>query len=122
MIRLALALCLLAAPALAQTQETEATSLARGAVLRGLDRLSGDVTDIELAVGDTVALGRLQVTLGECRYPTENPAGNAYAWLVVREGGEQTPLFSGWMVAASPALNPLEHSRYDVWVMRCTTS
>ena len=30
--------------------------------------------------------------------------------------------FSGWMVASSPALNALDHSRYDIWVLRCMTS
>jgi len=25
------------------------------------------------------------------------------------------------MIASSPALNALDHPRYDVWVMRCTT-
>ncbi|MCI5048411.1 MAG: DUF2155 domain-containing protein [Aquisalinus sp.] len=28
-------------------------------------------------------------------------------------------LFSGWMFASSPALNPLEHPVYDVWVIDC---
>ncbi|MGB1970407.1 MAG: DUF2155 domain-containing protein, partial [Paracoccaceae bacterium] len=30
--------------------------------------------------------------------------------------------FMGWMVASSPALNPLDHRRYDVWVLRCAMS
>jgi hypothetical protein len=28
-------------------------------------------------------------------------------------------LFRGWMFASSPALNPLEHPVYDVWVIDC---
>ncbi|MEO0381372.1 MAG: DUF2155 domain-containing protein, partial [Pseudomonadota bacterium] len=27
-----------------------------------------------------------------------------------------------WMIASAPALSAMEHARYDVWVMRCTTS
>lgn len=118
------ALCLVATGAAAQMESDsarEATERSGVAVLRGLDKTSGHVRDIELAVGETVALGRLQVTLGECRYPLNNPAGNAYAYLVIRDGGEEKPTFAGWMIAASPALNALEHPRYDVWVMRCTT-
>lgn len=102
-------------------EERERVEAGRAAVLRGLDKLAGGVRDLELAVGETVALGRLQVTLGECRYPATNPAGNAYAYLVIREAGAQAPDFAGWMVASSPALNALEHPRYDVWVMRCKT-
>ena len=30
--------------------------------------------------------------------------------------------FAGWMIADSPALNALDHPRYDVWVLRCITS
>ena len=30
-------------------------------------------------------------------------------------------IFSGWMFASSPALNPLEHAVYDVWVIDCKT-
>ncbi len=110
--------------ALAQTMPfgTEAVTVGTGAVLRGLDKHSGDVVDLPLSVGETIGFGRLQITLGECRYPTDNPSGNAYAWLVIREGGEDAPAFDGWMIASSPALNALDHPRYDVWVMRCTAS
>jgi len=30
-------------------------------------------------------------------------------------------IFRGWMFASSPALNPLEHAVYDVWVIDCKT-
>ena len=119
-----LALALLAGPASVQSDDptTEPTNLGDGAVVRGLDKLSGETTDFELDVGETVGFGRVQISLGECRYPRENPSGNAYAWLIIRDAGEQEPVFDGWMIAASPALNALDHPRYDVWVMRCTTS
>ncbi len=35
------------------------------------------------------------------------------------EDETENHLFSGWMFASSPALNPLEHSVYDVWVIDC---
>lgn len=31
-------------------------------------------------------------------------------------------IFAGWMFASSPALNPLEHPVYDVWVIDCKTA
>ena len=97
--------------------------VARGsaAVLRTLDKLTGDVRDLTLPVGETGTVGRMQVTLGECRYPVQNPAGNAYAYLTIREAGDQNAAFAGWMIAQAPALNALDHPRYDVWVMRCNT-
>ncbi|MEM1066481.1 MAG: DUF2155 domain-containing protein [Pseudomonadota bacterium] len=92
---------------------------APGAVLRGLDKVSGQVRDIELAVGETVDLWRLSVSLGECRYPVQNPSGNAFAWLEIASQSSGDTEFAGWMVAASPALSALDHPRYDVWVIRC---
>lgn len=100
----------------------EAVETAPGAVLRGLDKVSGTVRDIELAVGETARLGRLSVSLTECRYPVANPSGNAYAWLDITVDGLSDPAFQGWMLAASPALSALDHPRYDVWVIRCNTS
>jgi len=49
----------------------------------------------------------------------QNPDGDAYAFLTIRETGRDREIFSGWMLASSPALNPLEHARYDIWVLRC---
>ena len=31
-------------------------------------------------------------------------------------------LFDGWMIASSPALSALDHPRYDVWVLRCSST
>ena len=93
-----------------------------GAVLRWLDKVSGDVRDIELAPGDSRTLGRLEITLSDCRYPVNNPSGDAFAWLDIRTEGREEVDFSGWMLASSPALSALDHPRYDVWVIRCTTA
>lgn len=101
--------------------EEDVVATGTGAALKGLDKLSGTVEDMTPAVGGTAALGWLQITLGECRYPVDNPAGDAYAWLVIREEADSAPIFEGWMIASSPALNALDHARFDVWVTNCTT-
>lgn len=119
-MRRLIAVLLIAGGAAAAQQETVATGT--GAVLRGLDKLNATVEDLTLKAGDSVTLGRIEVVLDECRYPENDPAGNAYAFLTIREAGVVEPVFRGWMIAASPALNPLDHPRYDVWVLRCTTS
>ncbi|MFW2589015.1 DUF2155 domain-containing protein [Sagittula sp. SSi028] len=100
----------------------EAVNAAPGAVLRSLDKLNAKVSDVTLSNGETHAMGLLDVTLRECRYPAGDPSGNAYAFLTIREAGVAAPVFEGWMVAASPALNPLDHARYDVWVLRCVVN
>ncbi len=102
-------------------QEGPGVSNGVGAVLLGLDKVSGVSKEMTLATGQTVALGWLQITLGECRYPSANPAGDAYAYLVIREHNKEETVFEGWMAASSPALSALDHARYDVWVKNCTT-
>ena len=108
-----------AVPLFAQQEETES---APGAVLRGLDKFSGQVVDITMETGRVATFGRLSIALRECRYPAGNPAGNAYASVQIGEEGRDGLVFAGWMIASSPALSAMEHPRYDVWVMRCTTS
>ncbi|MEO1240094.1 MAG: DUF2155 domain-containing protein [Pseudomonadota bacterium] len=93
-----------------------------GAILRWLDKVSGDVRDVELVAGGSQTLGRIEIALGECRYPEANASGDAYAWLEIRSAGRDELDFSGWMLASSPALSALDHPRYDVWVIRCTTA
>ena len=100
----------------------EAVNTGTGAVLRALDKLNAKVADVQLRNGQRQRVGRIEVELAECRYPAGNPSSNAYAFLSVREIGAVAPVFQGWMVAGSPALNPMDHPRYDVWVLRCTTS
>jgi hypothetical protein len=118
MMRLALLLCGLALPAIAQEA---AIAQAPGGVVRWLDKVSGDLADIDLARGQTVVKGRLTIQLDECRYPYADPASNAYAHLTVIDSLDETPVFSGWMIASSPALSAMDHPRYDVWILRCDT-
>ena len=119
MIRSILILLFLSFPAFAQNYELAST--ADGAMLRGLDRMNGQLVDIQLASGDTASLGPLTVSLQECRFPSGNPSGDAFARIQV-SGSDGTAVFSGWMLASSPALNAMDHPRYDLWVLRCTSS
>lgn len=117
-LRLICLLSCLGVPLAAQDQAASGT----GAVLRGLDKVNGRVVDVKLAIGGIASVFRLEVRLSDCRYPADNPTGDAFAYLTVREGAQGAPQFQGWMIASSPALNALDHSRYDVWVLRCITS
>lgn len=117
--RMMLAVAAAALPTLAGAQ---AVDQGTGAELRILDKLNGITQDQQLANLERLVQGRIEVELQECRYPVGNPAGEAYAFVTVREIGVAEPVFRGWMIASSPAVNPMDHARYDVWVLRCTTS
>lgn len=107
--------CLWGGLALAQ-QPVEVGS---GALLRWMDRTNSETDDVEITNAASGQIGPLRVELGECRYPKGNPAGDAFAFLTIHTEDDARPIFSGWMIASSPALNALEHPRYDVWVLRC---
>lgn len=111
---LAVGAMLLASPAIAQD-----VAAAPGGILRWLDKVSGETADIELSRGQSAVSGRLAIQLDDCRYPVDAPASDAFAHLTITDSAIAGAVFSGWMVASSPALSALDHPRYDVWVLRC---
>ncbi|WP_421791434.1 DUF2155 domain-containing protein [Hyphobacterium sp.] len=126
--RLCLFFCLagLGAPALAQD---ELTSLPGNVlVMRGLDKVTARTEDFEIRIGEEHAFGSLTILPRYCRRrpPEETPETFVFVEIferrledgsMVEEGGER--IFSGWMMASNPALNPLEHPVYDVWPIDC---
>jgi len=98
-------------------------------VLRGLDKVTARTRDFEVPIGEEVSFGALAVTARYCRKrpPEEPPEVFAFLEIVDRRTdgfGVETDgeaIFSGWMMASSPALNPLEHGVYDIWVIDCRT-
>jgi len=98
------------------------TAAGTGALLRGLDKITGRTEDFDLSVGQVAEFGRLEVRLSECRYPAADPTSDAYAVLTVTGKRATAQVFAGWMVASSPALSALDDSRYDVWVISCNRS
>ena len=108
----------LAGPGLAQDTAVNG----QGAVLRALDKVNGQTMDQQIQSGGRARMFGLVVEMAECRYPAENPTGDAFAYLEIRNEGSTDVAFEGWMIASSPALNAMDHARYDVWVLRCITS
>jgi hypothetical protein len=91
-------------------------------VFAGLDKITGRITSFDVAVGETVQFGALQVTPRACytRKPTETP--NTDAFIEVDEvtlQGEVRRIYTGWMFASSPGLHAVEHPIYDVWLTDC---
>lgn len=112
-------------PAAAQAPAPDAAVAGPGervAELRALDKITARTFDIEAPVDETVRFGTLDITVRYCRTrPPEEPP-ETFAFLEIDDeppGRIRRPVFSGWMVASSPALNPLEHPVYDVWVLTC---
>lgn len=101
---------------------TSQATVGQGATIRLLDRVTGQLEDLDMLSGQTARLDLIDVSLAECRFPTGNPSGDAYAYLEVTDRAVESKIFAGWMIASSPALSALDHPRFDVWVLRCKTS
>ncbi len=106
---------------LALSAPSQGQEMVQGATvtLRGLDRIAGETTELRIGAGEQVEYGRLRISLRECRFPAANPASDAFAFLEIEDMRLGERVFEGWMIASSPALNALDHVRYDVWVIGC---
>jgi hypothetical protein len=95
-----------------------------GAKLRQLDKMTGRIQTFEITTGTDELVDRLRVRLDACRSPEDNSLHGSMAFVQVwdTKHAEDPPVFSGWMFAESPALSALDHPRYDLWVISCTTS
>ena len=93
-----------------------------GAFLRVLDMITGQFSDIKLGVGETAEFSKISIALEDCRYFPETPLSDSYAFVHVTEQSTQKSLFRAWMIASAPALSAMDHHRYDVWLIRCSTS
>jgi hypothetical protein len=103
--------------------EPPATDLRLGARLRELDKMTGQTKTFEMAVGETREIDRLRIQLDACRSPEGNDVHGTMVFLKVWDMKQPAATaFSGWMFAESPALSALDHPRYDLWVISCTTS
>lgn len=99
------------------------TDLRAGARLRELDKMTGQTKTFEIGVGETREIDRLRIELAACRSPEDNDMHGTMAFLKVWDTrSPEAAAFSGWMFAESPALSALDHPRYDLWVISCTTS
>jgi hypothetical protein len=92
------------------------------AVFSGLDKITGRIISFEVATNETVQFGSLQITERACytRPATEAPQTITFAQVDEVDAKKQYKrIFSGWMFAASPGLNGIEHPVYDIWLTDC---
>lgn len=104
--------------------ETPSTELMTGARLRQLDKMTGETETFDMRVGEVRQIARLRVRLDACRAPGDNDTHGTMAYLNIwdMKRPDDPASFKGWMFAGSPALSALDHPRYDLWVISCTTS
>ena len=92
------------------------------AIFAALDKVTARISRLEIALGETVKFGALNVTPHACftRPLTETPLTSTFVDVEERKlDGTEKRLFAGWMFAQSPGLNAVEHPVYDVWLTGC---
>ncbi len=100
---------------------------AQRAVIRGLNKITGQASDYTLTVGRAARVGTLEVIARACdkSAPEETPEVRIYVEVFDHppppEGGEaeRREIFHGWMFASSPGLSALDHPTYDIWAIDC---
>lgn len=91
----------------------------------GLDKITGRIIKFDVLIDETVQFGALQVTPRVCysRPTTEAPKTTSFVEVdEVTLDAKIKRIFTGWMFAASPGLNAVEHPVYDVWLTNCKQS
>ncbi|MGE0023827.1 MAG: DUF2155 domain-containing protein [Hyphomicrobium sp.] len=94
----------------------------RVAVFSALDKVTANITTLEIPIDETKQFGALKVTPRVCysRPPTEQPKTTSFVEVdEVGLEGDEKRIFTGWMFAQSPGLNAVEHPVFDVWLTDC---
>jgi hypothetical protein len=92
------------------------------ALFSGLDKITGRIINFDVAIGETVQFGALQLTPRACYTRPSTETANTDAFVEVDEvtlRGEVKRIFTGWVFAASPGLHAVEHPIYDLWLTDC---
>jgi hypothetical protein len=102
------------------------------AVLQALDKVTAETLRFEARVNTPVRWKGLVFTVRACeRSAPDEPIEDAIVHLTIEaqprpQPGRPTPApkqaFKGWMFAASPGLNPVQHATYDAWAISCRAS
>jgi len=108
---------------------TAVTPMAERVVrLAALNKRNGATQEFSAHPGETLRFATLTVRVRACETTPPWEARQTAAYLQIDDApvavrtAPRAPrrVFSGWMFAESPSLNPLEHPLYDVWVRSCT--
>ncbi len=101
----------------------------RVAVIAVLDKRLGTTANFSLKPGEGFRFGHISGLLRTCEttQPYERKQSAAFVQVTDQPraiGGGKAPapklVFSGWLFAESPSLNPFVHPVYDVWLKSCT--
>lgn len=112
-----------------------------GVMLAALDREKGTNVRVRVPVGSQVTYGSLRLKLSACYASNPEDAMESWAYVEVTDMGRQNlnqlavlpqrdrrgmkeankerVIRKGWIIASSPAVTPIDHPTYDMWLISC---
>ena len=109
--------CVLGGPVHAQRIENGIANFA------ALDKVTASVKQLPAALNQTAEFRTLKVTPRVCytRDPKEPPRTSTFVEVdEILIDGKEKRIFTGWMFAENPGLNPLVHPVFDLWLTGCS--
>jgi hypothetical protein len=88
-----------------------------------LDKVSAAVKQLPIGLNKTETFRSLKITPRICITSDPSDAPHTSTFVEVDEvlfDGSEKRIFSGWMFAESPGLNPLVHPVFDIWLTGCS--
>ena len=91
--------------------------------LKALDKITAKTSPIKIEVGEKKYFGDLEIKALKCATSKNEDISDIVAYLQVKDlsvkNKDQVFVFNGWTFASSPALRPIDHPVYDLWLVGC---
>ena len=87
-----------------------------------LDKITARVKTLEIKVNDSNFFETLNIEIYACykNPPEKTPEDFVLLRIYDNLTEEKNQLiYQGWMISSSPAVTPLEHPIYDLWLIEC---
>jgi len=100
------------------SNEIKKTSIKNLATLGLLNKITAQVSIVEILSGEEIELYGLKIINKSCyiSLPEEKPLIGVYLVIDDLKGDSD---FSGWMIKELPSISSMEHPLYDIWVEDC---
>ncbi len=89
----------------------------------GLDKITAKTSLMKIKLGETMKYGVLEIKALKCGKIKKNNIVDEAAYIQVKDisqsQSEQVFIFNGWTFSSNPALAPIDHAIYDLWLVGC---
>tara|TARA_B100001123_G_C15261121_1_gene1006619 strand:+ start:1494 stop:1868 length:375 start_codon:yes stop_codon:yes gene_type:complete len=87
-----------------------------------LDKITARVKTVNINVNESIIFETLNIEIYTCfKNPPEKIPENFVLLKIYDQSNsdQKKMIYQGWMISSSPAITPLEHPIYDLWLINC---